>query len=97
MGVGAACGVGSAIVEAVGMVAAGFVGVEDGTGRNRWPLWAFRCCLGAAYPSAYIKASRGVPVAHGGGLLIPSASRGVGAHAVCLSLIVEAVENFSFI
>ena len=47
-------------------LAAGFVGVEDGTGRNRWPLWAFRCCLGAAYPSACIKASRGVPVAHGG-------------------------------
>ena len=47
MGVGAACGVGSAIVEAVGMVAAGFVGVEDGTGRNRWPLVLYK-----AFPAA---------------------------------------------
>ena len=66
---GAACL--SLIVEAVGMVGRWFVGVEDGTGRNRWPLWAFCCCLGAAYPSACIKASRGVPVAHGGCSLIP--------------------------
>jgi hypothetical protein len=42
MGVGAACGVRSAIVEAVGMVAAGFVGVEDDTGRNRWPLVLYK-------------------------------------------------------
>lgn len=39
--------VGSAIVEAVGMVAAGFVGVEDGTGRNRWPLVLYK-----AFPAA---------------------------------------------
>jgi len=29
----------------VGMVGRWFVGVEDGTGRTRWPLWAFCCCL----------------------------------------------------